>query len=99
MNNEASVHAYNPRGREKKVHKKIKKACDILEIRYNYIITIKQHLLKNMREINVEPDWPSMWAFIQNMKIHDRDGYNKFVQNIGDDQIEAIEHAAKVAKG
>tara|TARA_R110002051_G_scaffold79759_1_gene143536 strand:+ start:248 stop:406 length:159 start_codon:yes stop_codon:yes gene_type:complete len=52
-----------------------------------------------MREINVEPDWPSMWAFIQNMKIQDRKGYNKFVQNIGEDQIEAIEHAAKVAKG
>ena len=51
-----------------------------------------------MREINVEPDWPSMWAFIQNMKIQDQKGYNKFVQNIGEDQIEAIEHAAKATK-
>tara|TARA_R110000851_G_C12949082_1_gene553097 strand:+ start:204 stop:362 length:159 start_codon:yes stop_codon:yes gene_type:complete len=51
-----------------------------------------------MREINVEPHWPSMWAFIQNMKIQDRKGYTKFVKSIGEDQLVAIEHAAKATK-
>ena len=52
-----------------------------------------------MREINVEPHWPSMWRFIQQrmaiLKAQDQKAYNKFVKNIGEDQLELIEQAAK----
>jgi len=56
-----------------------------------------------MEEINVEPHWPSMWAFIQQrmstLKAHDRKACDEFVESIGgEEQLRAIEHAAKNTK-
>jgi|TARA_R110000824_G_C15106040_1_gene666717 hypothetical protein len=56
-----------------------------------------------MREINVEPHWPSMWKFIQQrmtiLKGQDQKAYDDFIQGIGgEEQLRAIEYAAKNTK-
>ena len=48
-----------------------------------------------MKEINVEPHWPSLWRYIQHMKKTDLKGYNKFVKTLGEDQLELIEQKAE----
>ena len=48
-----------------------------------------------MKEINIEPNWPTMWMFIQNMKRTDLKAYNKFAKTLGEDQLKLIELKAK----
>ena len=48
-----------------------------------------------MKEINIEPNWPTMWMFIQNMKRTDLKAYNKFTKTLGEDQLKLIELKAK----
>ena len=48
-----------------------------------------------MKEINVEPHWPSMWKFIQQrmtiLKVQDQKAYDDFIQGIGgEEQLRAI---------
>ena len=65
-----------------------------------------RHIAQNihiMKEINVEPHWPSMWAFIQQrmtiLKAHDHKACDEFVEIIGgEEQLKAIEYAAKNTK-
>jgi hypothetical protein len=56
-----------------------------------------------MKEINVEPHWPSMWAFIQQrmtvLRAQSQKTCDEFVESIGgEEQLRAIEYAAKNTK-
>ena len=48
-----------------------------------------------MKEINIEPHWPSMWRFIQHLKKTEPKAYRKFVKTLGEDQLPLIELKAK----
>jgi hypothetical protein len=56
-----------------------------------------------MKEINVEPHWPAMWAFIQQrmtvLRAQSQKTCDEFVESIGgEEQLRAIEYAAKNTK-
>ena len=48
-----------------------------------------------MKEINIEPHWPSMWRFIQHLKKSEPKAYRKFVKTLGEGQLPLIELKAK----